>query len=323
MESRHTGPDGSDAPDLTGLARLAAVDLNLLVPLLALLEERSVTSAAARVGMTQPAMSHALRRMRRLFSDELLVRRGSAMTPTPRGLTLLAPLRNALRETAEIVRPAGFDPTTDRRVVTLAMTSSSARVLIGEVARLLAERAPGVVLRLRTMPLSAPADSVLTDDAVDALLLPQAFATAFPRERVYDDQWVAITNSAAPPLPVMELLETLPHVVFDASPYRARPYEVLSELGLHYTVSARISDNLLIPYVVAAAGGIAFHRQHVATEMSHSLDLVVHELPFAVANLGMDLVWNPWLADDDLRSWLGAIIREAAASTGHTLVADR
>ncbi len=65
------------------LARLAAVNLNLLVPLLALLEEGSVTRAAARVGMTQPAMSHALSRMRRLIGDDLVTRQGSGLALTP------------------------------------------------------------------------------------------------------------------------------------------------------------------------------------------------------------------------------------------------
>jgi DNA-binding transcriptional LysR family regulator len=69
----------------TGLDRLASVNLNLLVPLLALLEERSVTRAAERVGLSQPAMSHALTRMRRLLGDDLVVRQGAGLTLTPRG----------------------------------------------------------------------------------------------------------------------------------------------------------------------------------------------------------------------------------------------
>lgn len=66
-----------------GLIGLTSVDLNLLVPLLALLEEKSVTRAASRVSLSQPAMSHALRRLRRLLDDELLVRQGGSMILTP------------------------------------------------------------------------------------------------------------------------------------------------------------------------------------------------------------------------------------------------
>lgn len=299
----------------TGVAGLGAVDLNLLVPLLALLEEGSVTAAAARAGISQPAMSHALRRMRRLFKDDLLVRQGAGMALTPRALELVAPLRRALRHTADLVRPAPFDPATDRRVVTLAMTSSTAFQLGGPVARLVANRAPRLVLRVRTMPLTGPSDTVFTQEGVDVLLLPQAFATAHPRERLYDDRWVVITEPGAPTVPPMELLEHLPHVVFDAAQHRSRPYEVLDDLGLHYEVRTRVSDQLLIPFVVAEAGGVAFHRDRVVAKLSRALGLQVHDTPFAIEGLGIDLVWNPWLADEDLRTWLGSVLREAASAT--------
>lgn len=316
MEHSVDGSESRGLGEADGLARLAAVDLNLLVPLLALLEERSVTAAAARVGMTQPALSHALRRMRRLMGDELLVREGSAMALTPRGVDLIAPLRRALRHTADVVRPAGFDPASDTRVVTLAMTGSTALSLMGEIARLVGERAPHMVLRLRTMALTGPADAVFTHEGVDALLLPRAFATSFPREPLYDDRWVVLTGGAAPDRPVEELIETLPHVVLDSTTYRVRPYEVLDERGLRYAVRARVSDNLLIPHVVAATGGLAFHRHHVVADMTRYLDLRLHDFPFPIGRLGIDLVWNPWLADEDLRSWLGALLLEALRGRG-------
>jgi DNA-binding transcriptional LysR family regulator len=313
---RSSGPGGRAREEADGLARLAAVDLNLLVPLLALLEERSVTAAATRVGMTQPALSHALRRMRRLMGDELLVRDGSTMALTPRAMDLVAPLRRALRHTADVVRPAGFDPATDTRTITLAMTGSTALPLMGELAWLVGERAPNMVLRLRTLTLTGPADTVFTHEGVDVLLLPRAFATTYPREPLYDDRWVVLTGGSAPDRPVEELIETLPHVVLDSTTYRVRPYEVLDERGLRYAVHTRVSDNLLIPHVVAATGGLAFHRHVAVADMARYLDLRLHEFPFPIGRLGIDLVWNPWLAGEELRGWLGSILREAVARTG-------
>lgn len=302
-----------DALEDAELTRLAAIDLNLLVPLLALLEERSVTRAAARVGMTQPALSHALRRMRRLLGDELLIRQGSHMALTPRGILLVAPLRRALRHAALVVQPTAFDPTTDRRVITLAMTTSTAWVLSDQIARLLAERAPHVVLRLRTMPLTSSLDTVFTQEGIDAILLSEVFGSPFPRERLYDDRWVVVTQPGVPDVPVPELIETLPHVVLEYSSYRTRPYEVLDERGVRYSVRARVSDTVLIPHLIATAGGLGFQRDTVVRSLSHHLDLRVHDFPFPIGGLGMDVVWNPWLADQDLRSWLGGLLREAAA----------
>ena len=111
----------------SGLDRLASVNLNLLVPLLALLEERSVTRAAERVGLSQPAMSHALTRMRRLLGDDLVVRQGGGVTLTPRALELIAPLRSALQQTARIVNFPSFDPATDGRVITVGSAAAPRR----------------------------------------------------------------------------------------------------------------------------------------------------------------------------------------------------
>ncbi|GAA4288872.1 LysR family transcriptional regulator [Georgenia daeguensis] len=295
----------------TDLARLASVNLNLLVPLLALLEERSVTRAADAVGVSQPAMSHALRRMRRLLGDELLVRQGATMSLTPRATSLIAPLQRVLQQTARIVSAGPFDPADDRRVITVAMTTSTALVMGGAFARLVAERAPNAVLRLRTATITSTA--MVTEEGADVVLLSEALPSPHPRERLYDDRWVVITNSSAPKdADALELLTTLPHVVFEAAPLRLRPYQVLDAEGIAYTVRRHTSDNLLVPELISAAGGVALHRYRVAAAMSRHLDLRIEEFPFPVQSVGMDLVWNPWLADDEFKLWLRGLLFEAA-----------
>jgi DNA-binding transcriptional LysR family regulator len=295
------------------LTRLASVNLNLLVPLAALLEERSVTRAAAKVGLSQPAMSHALRRMRRLLGDDLVVRRGSAMTLTPRAVQLLPPLRRVLQQAARIVSSAPFDPAVDRRLITVSMTTSTALVIGSTLARLLAERAPNAVLRLLTSTMTS--GTMFTEDGADVALLTGGFTSPYPRERLYDDRWVVITNSGAPAeAGAAELLATLPHIAFDSATYRSRPYDILDAEGVQYTVRHRVSDNLLIPQLISGAGGVAVHRYRVATAMSRYLDLRIEEFPFPVQSVGMDLVWNPWLADDEFKLWLRGLLVEAAAT---------
>lgn len=297
----------------TDLTRLASVNLNLLVPLLALLEERSVTRAADAVGISQPAMSHALRRMRRLLGDELVVRQGSAMSLTPRAESLIVPLQRVLQQATRIVSGGPFDPADDRRVITVAMTTSTALVMGGTFTRLVAERAPNAVLRLRTATMTSTA--MVTEEGADVVLLSEALPSPHPRERLYDDRWVVITNSNAPKdADALELLRTLPHVAFDASPLRLRPYQVLDAEGVEYTVRLHTSDNLLVPELISAAGGVALHRYRVATAMSRHLDLRIEEFPFPVQSVGMDLVWNPWLADDVFKAWLRGLLVEAATS---------
>jgi DNA-binding transcriptional LysR family regulator len=311
---------GDTSPEL---ARLASVNLNLLVPLLALVEERSVTRAASRVGLTQPAMSHALVRIRRLLDDEVLVRQGARMVLTPRAAELAEPLRQAIQQTARVVDFPGFDPATDRRVITIAMTTSTAFVIGSGIARLLAVRAPGATLRVRTItalsygPLLAGEglDPLFTGEGVDVLLLAEGFASPLPRERLYDDRWVVVATPDAPAgANALELLTTLPHVSFDASPQRLVPYTVLDEHRVPYTVRQLVSDSLLVPYLAASSGGVAVNRLRVATVMSGQFGLRIEEFPFPLPGLGIDMVWNPRLSDRGFVAWLRQLLVDAAAA---------
>lgn len=299
------------------LARLASVNLNLLVPLLALLEERSVTRAAEKVGLSQPAMSHALRRLRRLLGDELLVRRGSGMRLTPLASEVVEPLARVLRDTARLVHATAFDPANTRRVITVALASSTALFLGGELARLLAERAPKAELRLLTgHPTS---DTVFTDQAADVALLSQIAPTPHDRERLYEDRWVVITRAAGPAeADVVTRLSTLPHAVYEAPPAgrHIRPYEVLDEHRVPYRIRYHVTDHMIIPSIVAATGGVAVVRYRVATALRDYFDLRIEEFPFPIPGLGIDLVWNPWLSDPTFTDWLRQLLVDAAAAVG-------
>ncbi len=301
-------PDHPADPDLP---RLASVNLNLLVPLLALLEERSVTRAAARVGMTQPAMSHALGRMRRLLGDELVVRQGSGLVLTPRGLELIAPLREVLRQTARVVDFPGFDPARDPRTVTVAMTSSTAFVVGPALTRLIAQRAPHATVRLRTFVEPRPAD--FTDDGVDVVLLSEAFAAPYPRERIYENRWVVIAHpDTDPDASALELLTTLPHVTYDAR-QRVVPYAALDAAAVPYRIGTLVSDFLLVPHLVARAGGVAVHTLRVASALAAHTPLRIEEFPLPVPPLGIDAVWNPRLADPEFIGWLREILVAATS----------
>ena len=126
---------------------LAAVDLNLLVTLELLLEERSVRGAARRAGVTPSAMSHSLTRLRGLLHDEVLVRAGHGMVATPRAELLAGPIRDLLAQTrAVLMEGRPIEQGLLRRAFRLVCTDHVTAVLLPEVARLLAAQAPGVDL---------------------------------------------------------------------------------------------------------------------------------------------------------------------------------
>ncbi|WP_417563109.1 LysR family transcriptional regulator [Microbacterium sp.] len=294
------------------LSRLAASDLNLLVPLLALLQERSVTRAAARIGMSQPAVSHALRRLRLLLHDQLLVRQGGEMVLTPRAESLFAPVHNALHESARAFHPAPFDPSRDARTVTIALTTTTAFIVGPLLSAVIAERAPFVTLRMISPDMGSP--TVFTDDTVDVVLLTEGMPSPHPRERLYDDRWVILASpQILTGLSPVELLAHEPHIRYETAGQRIRPYDILDQHRVPYRIRETVSDYTAIPYFLASSRRVALHRRQAAYEFERLLGLHVAEFPFPIRGLGIDLVWNPWLADDEFRRWLRAALRDAAA----------
>ena len=294
--------------------KLASVDLNLLVSLHAILEERSVTGAAGRVGLSQPAMSHALRRIRKLFGDEILIREGARSVLTPRAQELLGPLRVVLHGVAGLLGGPAFDPETSRRTVTIAMSSSMAYILGSAITTMLEEEAPRMGLRIITTQV--PDDGVFTERGVDVLLLAEGYESGHPRERLFDVEWVVI--GGVPELHERDVISTLedwPHVALIADRL-TRPYEVLRHRGVEVDVQVRINDYLLLPQFVAGARKVGLHRRSVAERMAQFYPLYLADFPFPMLGLGVDMVWNPWLGDEAFRRWLRDLLRRACDMQG-------
>jgi len=137
------------------LQKLSRLDLNLLVSLQALLEEKSVTRAAERLFITQPAMSRVLQRLRHQLDDPLFTRTGNELVPTPKARNLQARLPRLLDGILEMVSEGEFDPATYVGEITIAVPEFVAISLISELTKVVVEQAPGVVLSI-----SSETDSV-------------------------------------------------------------------------------------------------------------------------------------------------------------------
>src|SRR5438876_6992568 len=142
------------------LMDIRAVDLNLLKAFDALMNERAVTRAAGRIGLSQPAMSHALSRLRALFSDDLFVRTATNMEPTARAREIAPLVATAIEHIeAALSLGIGFDPAKSAGIFTAGMAEYAEVALVGRLARAFAEQAPRATLRL--LPLNgADADRV-------------------------------------------------------------------------------------------------------------------------------------------------------------------
>jgi len=150
-------------------ANLSRLDLNLLVAFDALLTERSVTRAAARVGLGQSAMSHNLARLRTLFGDELLTRGAEGMRPTPRALALADPVRVTLAQIqAAVLQREDFDPSTAERVFRIGLADSIEVAVVPTLLARLRATAPGVSLRLRPINRMSVLDELDAGTSISA-----------------------------------------------------------------------------------------------------------------------------------------------------------
>ena len=202
-------------------SRLANLDLNLLVSLNALLEERSVSRAAARLGLSQPSLSAALSRLRRHFHDDLLSRVGNNYELTPLAAQLAEQVTTALAAVGRVfASEPDFDPATAEREFTV-LVSDYAITVLGPALATLLQQAPSVRLRLHqvAIPVVNAASQALRD--VDAMVLPHGYLSDLPSQQLFTDRWVCIVAADHPGIGeklTMTDLEELPMVVAHREP---------------------------------------------------------------------------------------------------------
>ncbi|GAA3785342.1 LysR family transcriptional regulator [Streptomyces phyllanthi] len=288
---------------VTGLHR---VDLNLLPLLAALLEHRSVTRAAQAVGLTQPAMSNALQRLRRTLGDELLVRVGRHYVLTTRACALAGPV-NLILETAtnQVLTPPTFDPATSDRTFRIAATSATALPVLPALSATLALSAPGV--RLQLEPPESFMALTRADGTADVTLLPDTVPTTLPRERLYHEDWVVVAdanNERIGATLTVDDLARLPHVVFEWEGGWVGAQQALAQLIPDLVVQCVVFEFLMIPPMVRGTPMIALLQRRLAQRLAAQNGLRVMESPIPLPSLDIDLVWNPRTAGDPGRKWL-------------------
>lgn len=176
---------------------LRSVDLNLLVVLDALLSERHVSRAALRLNMSQPAVSHALARLRVLLEDPLFTRHGGGLSPTVRALELLRPLTEALAQIRAVLGPDGFDPAQSRHVFRLAMSDYGANIILPELMRLMRRSAPCIDLSITQLSREGMIAGVVDGDVDLGLgVFPHLPAQIYP-ELLFSDQYVCLVDRAS------------------------------------------------------------------------------------------------------------------------------
>src|SRR3989344_2995689 len=190
-----------------------SLDLNLLRVFDEVMAERSLTRAAHKLSVTQPAVSNAMRRLRDVLGDELVVRSGRGVEPTARALALWPPVREALAHLQESLAPGHFEPATAESTFVLAMADATAATLVPALVEIIEREAPGISIRVLPLTTRDPR-RLLDEEAADMAVgyFPAVLAdltaraqsggaVAFESRRLYDGEYVCVMRQGHPLLP--------------------------------------------------------------------------------------------------------------------------
>lgn len=296
---------------------LARADINLLVALEALMQERSVTRAAKRLALSQPAMSHTLRRLRDLFDDELFVRVGQEMTPTPRAVEMMERVRIALRELGSVLDVAlPFRAHDARATVRISAFDFAQVMLLPRVATLVTERAPKIRIVIR--PYDAEPARALADGRSDLVIGLRRDPQEPCHRMLSSERLVCVVRRDHPCLAqplTAESYAALPHVV--VSPV-GRPGgfvdAALTTAGLVRHVAFTTPQLFSAALAVCQSDMILTGVERQLQSVARMLPLALVEPPLVLPAVNVAMTWHERHNTDALHRFVRDLVVEAATT---------
>jgi DNA-binding transcriptional LysR family regulator len=300
------------------VAELSKLDLNLLVVLHALLAQRSVTRAAVHLGLTQPAVSNALARLRDALADPLLVRTPRGMIPTARALALETPLAHALAQLCTAIgEGVGFDPKTTRREFVVAATDYVQFVLLSELCERLRREAPHVTLHVRAITPASPVAELESGEVDLVLCGVETTQKGLARRSLFHDRVVCLLAADHPrarePLTLARYLD-LKHIEVLPTGGVGLADEVLERLGKRRSVVLTLPQFMVAPFVVQRSDHCFTLAERIARPLAKLLPLRVHALPFELPQITIWQYWHQREKADAAHVWLRRTIAEVAVA---------
>jgi DNA-binding transcriptional LysR family regulator len=288
--------------------KLGAIDLNLLVVFDAVMQERNVTRAGGRIGLSQPAMSHALTRLRHMLKDDLFIRSPNGMIPTPRAEQLAAPIREALDGLQHSLEPIQFNPATANNHLRIGVDNYAAIVLAGPLSARIGKAAPNVTLDFRASGTLNISD-MLDRGELDLGIGPFAESEKrFSIQKLLKDDFVAVMRKNHPATKggelTVEKFAALPHLEI-SSVYH--PTDFIDEALARRKLTRRIM--LRAPFLSAGAilvvsDMISILPRRIAEELVRYRPLVTRPLLHSSPVIEMGMVWPRRLDNQPAHRWL-------------------
>ena len=295
------------------------LDLNLLKVLQALLAEGNLTRAASTVGLSQPAMSHALERLRQALDDPLFVKEGRGLAPTPRALELQEPVARALGILSTAVEGRAFNPATTEMEVRILATDYVTRLVIPRLSADLFHAAPHASLTVRPVD-GQSADRLAAGEADLILSVVHEERAGFYKQAVVSDNFVCLMRrghpAAAEPL-TLERYAALSHVLISLSEDGNGPVDdYLQRRGLKRRIAVRIPYFLTAPSIVAESDLVFTIPRRIAALLSDER-LVTATLPFDALSFTCSQLWHGRMHRDPAQRWLRGLIKDSTEQLFH------
>src|SRR4030081_1841502 len=304
--SRSSGRLNNKAP------KLGAIDLNLLVVFDAIMRDRSVTRAGQRLGLSQPAMSHALTRLRHMLKDELFVRSPNGMVPTPRAEQLATPIRIALDGLQQSLEPLQFEPAKTTATFRIAVDNYAAIVLVAPIAAHVAKVAPGVTLDFR------PSGTLNVLELLDRSELHLAISPSavqgerFSRRRLLQDQFVVVHRKGHPAATAREFstekLATLSQLEISSAQFGPDFAETVPGRSKPGPRPAMRAPFLSAAQILATSDLVSVLPLNVAKNLTRSHPLVFRRLSRSPKPIEAAMIWLRRLDNQPAHAWLRDVI---------------
>ena len=285
---------------------IRTLDLNLLKTLDALLDERSVTRAAQRLSLTQPAVSGMLNRLRDYFDDPLFSRTPHGIVPTLRAQQLAAPVKQILSDIDILLKPTQFDPLTAALTFTVAATDYALKAVIVPFIAALRVRAPGI--RVRVIPVEPVLLTTQFEQGkIDlALLTPDSTPDNLHSRALYDEEYVCLMRHTHPdagqPL-TLDRFCALEHVLvsYEGESFWGVTDEALASVGRQRQIGLSVSSFLVLPDILAISDMIAVVPARLAYD-----DTRMHVLPppLPITGFTKSMAWHERTHRDATHQWL-------------------
>jgi len=298
---------------------LRRVDLNLLKIFESIYRLRSLSQVAEEVSLTQPAISHALARLRNTVGDRLFARTAAGLEPTPRAEELIGPIKAALIMIEESLSTSPeFDPRSCTREFRLLLSDLGELIFVPKLLHYLRHEAPGVKIAVQQVSFSQYEVMLRERDADLALGNLRTIGKALGRGHLFTDRWVVLRakGSASKRKLTVKEFERCPHVLVEPPGVITIHHaltEVLQKKSISRNVVLKVQHFFALPSVIMSSDLLAVVPNSVVASLPGAQAMCVQELPFTMPALEVGMCWHPRRDTDPAHMWMRAVFKKLFA----------